>query len=94
MTNVFFTFPAFLRGLFPLLDRPNHDPPDFEIVIGINPDGAEVAIGWTKLDVALAAMGEVKILDGELIVDESYNDVTILGLYGSVDDGDVTIADA
>ncbi len=94
MTNEFFIFLAFLRVLFPLLDRPNHDAPDFEVVVGINPDGTEVAIGGTKLNIALAAMGDVEVLDGELIVDESYNDVTILGLYGSVDDGDITIADA
>ena len=33
--------------LFPLLDRPDHHPPNLEIIVGINPDGLEVAIGWS-----------------------------------------------
>ena len=32
-------------GLLPLLDRPDHHPPNLEIIVGINPDGLEVAIG-------------------------------------------------
>ena len=80
--------------LLPLLDCPNHDAPDFEVVVFINSDGLEVAIGGTELDVALAAVGEVEVLDGELVVEEGDDDVTIPRLYGSVDDGDVTIADA
>ena len=80
--------------LLPLLDCPNHDAPDFEVVIFINSDWLEVAIGGTELDVALAAVGEVEVLDGELVVEEGDDDVTIPRLYGSVDDGDVTIADA
>ena len=80
--------------LLPLLDCPNHDAPDFEVVVFVNSDGLEVAIGGTELDVALAAVGEVEVLDGELVVEEGDDDVTIPRLYGSVDDGDVTIADA
>ena len=81
-------------SLFPLLDCPNHDALDFEVVVCIYPDGAEVAIGGTELDVSFVAMGKVEVLDGEFIVDKSDNDVTILGLNGSVDDSDVTIADS
>ena len=39
-------------------------------------------------------MGKVKIFDGELIVEESDNDIAILRLYGSVDYSDVSITDA
>ncbi len=39
-------------------------------------------------------MGEVQILDGELFVDVSDNDIAILRLYRSVDYSDVTITDA
>ena len=82
------------ESLLPLLNRPDHDSPDFKVVICINSNGKEVAIGRTELDVSFTAMRKVEILDGEFIVEESDNDITIPWLNNSVDNCDVTITDA
>jgi len=85
---------AFSSELFPILDCPNHDSPDLEVVIDIDADGLELSIGRTKLDVALMAMGKVKIFDSELLVDVSDNHISVPWLYGTVDDRNVAITDA
>lgn len=76
------------------MDGPDDDAPDFEIVRIVDADGMVFGVGGAEFDVAVVFVAEVEVFDGELVVDESDDDIAVGGFGRAVDDGDVAVVDA
>ena len=68
--------------------------PDFEIVASFDFEDWIFGVSGAKLDIAFGLMGEVEILHCKLAIPKGYNDGTVMGFYGLIDDYAVAIKDA
>jgi hypothetical protein len=51
-----------------VLDCPDHNAPNKEVILWCDSDGFEVLVGGSQLDISIRFMSQVKEFDGELTI--------------------------